>query len=230
MSHVSQIGFDGAAAFASAIRPEIEAWCKAQALPNVKGVEGIVRDPDEAQANVRAQTCEIERRARDFEAKARNRRETAELWAVRTPGGVESSAPGVRYKKNHDRGCTMPDEFDNLDANEKAALDPRCIGVALLRVGSGKNSVRRSPSTLMTRGRLQSFTPLSSTLPRSLNRLFTADGCGAKVSSEALCFIPAIGAHPGGPSVSEKKIVSICELPHTPDLTSHGRPAMRPQR
>jgi hypothetical protein len=73
-------------------RPEIEAWCKAQALPNVEGVEGIPRDPDEAQANVRARTCEIERRARDFEARARNRRETAELWAVRTPGGVESGA------------------------------------------------------------------------------------------------------------------------------------------
>jgi len=26
---------------------------KAQALPNVEGVEGILRDPDEAQANVR---------------------------------------------------------------------------------------------------------------------------------------------------------------------------------
>src|SRR5262249_14731726 len=49
----------------------------------------------------------------------------------------------------------------------------RCIGVAALWVGSGKNSVRRSPSTLLTRGRLQTFTPPSSTLPRSLNRLFT---------------------------------------------------------
>jgi len=64
-----------------------------------KGVEGILRDPDEAQQTCGARTRKIERRARDFEARARNRRETAELWAVRTPGGVESGAPGVRYKK-----------------------------------------------------------------------------------------------------------------------------------
>src|SRR2546428_3564142 len=49
---------------------------------------------------------------------------------------------------------------------------PRCIGVAPLWVGSGKTWVRRSPSTSLTRGRLQTFTPPSSTLPRSLNRLF----------------------------------------------------------
>src|SRR5215469_7600496 len=49
----------------------------------------------------------------------------------------------------------------------------RCIGVAPLWVGSGNTSVRRSPSTSLTRGRLKTFTPLSSTLPRSLNRLFT---------------------------------------------------------
>ena len=99
MSHVSQIGFDGAAAFASAIRPEIEAWCKAQALPNVKGVEGIVRDPDEAQANVRAQTCEIERRARDFEAKARNRRETAEFGPSGRRGVLSQVPPASAIKK-----------------------------------------------------------------------------------------------------------------------------------
>src|SRR6266446_1696275 len=47
---------------------------------------------------------------------------------------------------------------------------PCCIGVAPLWVGSGKNSVRRSPSTSLTRGRLQTFTPPLSALPRSSNR------------------------------------------------------------
>src|SRR6266550_1497055 len=47
---------------------------------------------------------------------------------------------------------------------------PCCIGVAPLWVGSGKNSVRRSPSTSLTRGRLQTFTPPLSALPGSSNR------------------------------------------------------------
>ena|SRR5262249_33491583 len=61
----------------------------------------------------------------------------------------------------------MSDEFDNLDANEKAALGSTLIGVACLWVGSGKNSVRKS---LMTRGRLQAFTSPLSALPGSSNR------------------------------------------------------------
>ena len=40
-------------------------------------------------------------------------------------------------------------------------------------VGSGKNSVRSSLRTLLTRGRLQTFTPPLNMLRRSLNRLFT---------------------------------------------------------
>jgi hypothetical protein len=47
---------------------------------------------------------------------------------------------------------------------------PRCIGVAPLWVGSRKNSVRRSPSTSLTRGRLQTFTPPLSTLPMCSDR------------------------------------------------------------
>jgi len=45
----------------------------------------------------------------------------------------------------------------------------RCIGAALLWVGSGKNSVRRSPSTSLTRSRLQTFTSPLSALPGSSN-------------------------------------------------------------
>src|SRR5262245_42892126 len=72
MSHVSQIGFDGAAAFASAM------------------LELAAVAPDRSL-----------------------------VWAVRTPGGVESGAPGVRYKRDHDRGCAIW---------RYSSCIPRCVG------------------------------------------------------------------------------------------------------
>src|SRR6266436_2040011 len=79
---------------------------------------------------------------------------------------------------------------------------PRCIGVAPLWVGSGKNSVRRSPSTSLTRGRLQTFTPPLSALPRSSNRKQR----GAKERSPSL--VVAIPT-PSSPSDSGFQLGSV---------------------
>ena len=99
----------------------------------------------------------IERRVRDFEARARNRRETAELWAVRTPGGVESGAPGVRHKKNHDRGCAMSDEFDNRDANEKVALESTLYRCRALVGRIGEELRKKKPEHFVDERSLADF-------------------------------------------------------------------------
>jgi hypothetical protein len=74
------------------------------------------------------------------------------------------------------RECTMSDEFYGLGATEKAALESTLYSCRALVGRIGEELRRRSPSTSLTRVRLQSFTPPSSALPRSLNKLFTSAG------------------------------------------------------
>jgi hypothetical protein len=65
------------------------------------------------------------------------------------PGGVQSGAPGVRYKKIMIGGCTMSDELDNLDANEKAALESTLYRRRALagRIGEIEHTARMTCDT-----------------------------------------------------------------------------------
>ena len=54
---------------------------------------------------------------------------------------------------------TMSDEFDGLDATEKAGIGATLIGVAPSRPKLGTNSVTINPSTSLTSCRWQTFTP-----------------------------------------------------------------------
>jgi hypothetical protein len=75
----------------------------------------------------------------------------------------------LQAQEKFDRGLALVHSFfypDSVQAfTEAAAADPQCAiaywGIAV---------VRRSPSTSLTRGRLQTFTPPLSTLPMSSDR------------------------------------------------------------
>jgi hypothetical protein len=87
----------------------------------------------------------------NFEPGARNRRLTA-------VGGSE------------DVGSRMFDEFDSLDATEKAGVEGalnRCRGLAIQIESELRN---KRPTASLTSCCLQTFTPRLSTLPGSLNR------------------------------------------------------------
>ena len=64
----------------------------------------------------------------------------------------------------------MSDEFDGLDATEKAAVEAALNRCRALAVQIGSDSVTRGPSTSLTNCHWQSFAPPLSTLPMSSDR------------------------------------------------------------
>ena len=81
---------------------------------------------------------------------ARDRRRTTDVGALK-------DAPSI-----------MSDEFDSLDATEKAAIRATLIRCRVLAAKIANEL--RGPSTSLTSCRWQTFTPPLSTLPGSLNR------------------------------------------------------------
>src|SRR5262249_60275992 len=72
-------------------------------------------------------------------------------------GGVESGAPGVRCKKIMIGGCTMSDEFDNLDANEKAALESMLYRCRALAGRIGEELRKKKPEHFVDERSLADF-------------------------------------------------------------------------
>ena len=64
----------------------------------------------------------------------------------------------------------MSDEFDGVDATEKAGIGTALNRCRALAAKIGPNSVTRGPSTSLTSCRWQTFTPPLSALPMSSAR------------------------------------------------------------
>jgi hypothetical protein len=77
----------------------------------------------------------------------------------------------ARVNSGHEMsGRIMSDDFDGLDATEKAAIEAALNRCCALAAKLRANSVTRGPSTSLTSCRWQTFTPPLSALPGSSNR------------------------------------------------------------
>jgi len=139
MSYVLQIGFDGAAAFASAML-ELAAVAPDRSLVQGAGAaerRGRGGYPERPRRSASKRAGRRHAGLSAARATLKRERETEEKRPSYGPSGrrgvLSQVPPASAIKKNHDRGCTMSDEFDNLDANEKAALESmlyRCRALA----------------------------------------------------------------------------------------------------
>jgi hypothetical protein len=99
---------------------------------------------------------------------------------------VLSQVPaGVRYKKIMIGGCSMYDEFDNLDANEKAALESTLYRSRALAGRIGEELRKKKPEHFVDERSLADFHASLEHAASVLEQTFTADLSEGPVSVTA---------------------------------------------
>jgi hypothetical protein len=161
VSHVSQIGFDGAAAFASAML-ELAAVAPDRSLVQGAGAaerRGRGGYPERPRRSASKRAGRRHAGLSAARATLKRERETEEKRPSYGPSGrrgVLSQVPPASAKKNHDRGCTMSDEFDNLDANE-AASESTLYRCRALAGRIGEELRKKKPEHFVDEGSLADF-------------------------------------------------------------------------